>query len=43
MQAGISKIVFIIEGILTLSSPLFYSTGRLAQGKELSDRANANE
>tara|TARA_Y100000780_G_scaffold165577_1_gene150419 strand:- start:3845 stop:3991 length:147 start_codon:yes stop_codon:yes gene_type:complete len=39
----IFKIVFIIAGILMLCSPLFYSTGSLAQGKELSERAKANE
>ena len=43
MQTGIFKIVFIIAGILMLCSPLFYSKGRLAQGKELSERAEANE
>jgi len=43
MQTGIFKIVFIIADILMLCSTLFYSTGRLAQGKELSDRAKAND
>ncbi|MCS5598212.1 MAG: hypothetical protein NZ707_00485 [Rhodospirillales bacterium] len=43
MQTRLFKIVFIVAGILMLCSPLFYSTGRLAQGKELSERAKANE